>query len=87
MRKHVRRPKRASIREEPEMRDHYDFSDGVRGEYAARYREGTSTVLLDAVLLDADVQKVFPDSRAVNEALRTLIRVTGKKRSRAKASK
>ena len=27
-----------------EMRDHYDFSGGVRGKYAARYGEGANVV-------------------------------------------
>jgi len=30
-----------------EMRPEYDFSGGVRGKYAARYRRGTSVVLLE----------------------------------------
>jgi hypothetical protein len=51
------------------MRDHYDFSKGVRGKYAKRYKEGTNVVLLDP-----DVAKEFPDSTAVNEALRQLLR-------------
>jgi hypothetical protein len=29
------------------MRPEYDFSGGVRGKYATRYREGTSVVLLE----------------------------------------
>jgi hypothetical protein len=70
-----RRTKRATVRESADMRPEYDFSNGRRGEYAARYAEGTN-----AVLLDADVRLVFTDSRAVNEALRTLIRATGKAR-------
>ena len=52
------------------MRAEYDFSAGHRGITAARYREGTNVVLLDP-----DVQAVFPDSMAVNEALRTLTRL------------
>ncbi|MDP2324828.1 MAG: hypothetical protein Q8N51_12460 [Gammaproteobacteria bacterium] len=51
------------------MRDHYDFSKGVRGKYAKRYKEGTNVVLLDP-----DVAREFPDSAAVNEALRQLLR-------------
>lgn len=47
----------------------YDFSEGVRGKYAARHAEGTN-----AVLLEPDVLRFFPDSRSVNEALRLLIR-------------
>jgi hypothetical protein len=53
-----------------EMRPHYDFSKGVRGRYAARYREGTNVVLLDP-----DVAAMFNTSEAVNEALRELARL------------
>jgi hypothetical protein len=56
-----------------EMRDHYDFSGGVRGKYAARYAEGANVVVLAP-----DVADVFPDSIAVNEALRTLLRISAK---------
>ena len=45
------------------MRPEYDFSKGVRGVTAARYREGTNVVVLDPSVMD-----VFPDSDAVNEA-------------------
>ena len=51
----------------------YDFSDGIRGKYAARFREGTNVVVLSP-----DVAEIFPDSEAVNEALRTLVRISGK---------
>jgi hypothetical protein len=51
----------------------YDFSSGVRGKYAARYAEGTNVVVLSP-----DVAEIFPDSQAVNEALRTLVRISGK---------
>jgi hypothetical protein len=51
-----------------EMRREYDFSKGVRGKYAARYREGTNLVLLDP-----DVAETFPDSESVNRALRAII--------------
>lgn len=63
-----------------EMRSHYDFSGGVRGKYAARYAEGTNVIVLAP-----DVAKVFPDSVAVNEALRTLVRMSAKT-VRAKAA-
>ncbi len=55
-----------------ELRSHYDFSSGVRGKYAARYAEGANVVVLAP-----DVAEVFPDSIAVNEALRTLVRISG----------
>jgi hypothetical protein len=51
----------------------YDFSDGVRGKYAARFAEGSNVVVLSP-----DVAEIFPDSEAVNEALRTLVRISGK---------
>ena len=51
----------------------YDFSDGVRGKYAARFATGTNVVVLSP-----DVAEFFPDSEAVNEALRTLVRVSAK---------
>ena len=53
------------------MRAEYDFSKAVRGVTAVRYAEGTNVVLLDP-----DVAEMFPDTRAVNEALRTMVRVT-----------
>lgn len=51
-----------------EMRSEYDFSGGVRGKHAKRYKEGSNIVLIDP-----DVAKVFPDSKSVNEALRALL--------------
>jgi hypothetical protein len=51
----------------------YDFSKGVRGKYAARYAEGTNVIVLTP-----DLAEIFPDSQAVNEALRTLVRISGK---------
>lgn len=59
------------------MRTHYDFSTGVRGKYAARFRTGTNLILLEP-----DVAKAFPDSRAVNRALRTLLDAVPRKRER-----
>ena len=51
-----------------EMLDEYDFSKAVVGKYAKQYAEGTNIVLLEP-----DVAKVFPDSAAVNQALRQII--------------
>ncbi len=50
-----------------EMRDEYDFSSGVRGKYTSRFAQGSNVVVLDP-----DVARVFPDSQAVNRALRVL---------------
>ena len=62
--------KKARSNEEPDddMREEYDFRGGVRGKYAARYREGSTLVLLDP-----DVAEAFPTAALVNEALRGLI--------------
>ena len=56
--------------DEDTMRPEYDFSNAVRGVTAARYAQGTNVVLLDP-----DVAEFFPDTRAVNEALRTFARL------------
>jgi uncharacterized DUF497 family protein len=44
-----------------------DFSKGVRGKHLDRMKQGTNVVLIAPDLLDT-----FPDSEAVNEALRSL---------------
>ncbi len=53
-----------------EMRDEYDFSKGVRGKYASRYRQGSKVVVLDP-----DVAELFPDSESVNKALRAIAEI------------
>ena len=55
--------------QEPEMKAEYDFSQGVRGKYAARFAEGNNVIVLDP-----DVAEVFSDAKAVNDALRLLAR-------------
>jgi hypothetical protein len=62
--------KKTETQPEPEMLDEYDFSRGVRGKYAERYAAGSNVVVLSP-----DVAEVFPDSEAVNEALRALIKI------------
>jgi hypothetical protein len=58
-------------RDKDTMRDEYPESlikSGVRGKYAKRYREGTNVVLIDP-----DLHKLFPNSEAVNRALRDYV--------------
>ena len=57
----------------------FDYTKGVRGKYYKRIQEEGTNV----VLLDRDVQKAFPDSIAVNEALRSILKT---KRSRRPTS-
>ena len=52
-----------------------DFSNGVRGRYAARYAEGNNLVALSP-----EPAEVFRDSAAVNEALCTRVRISGHSR-------
>ncbi len=41
------------------------IKSGERGKYAKRYREGTNIALIEP-----DLHRLFPDSEAVNRALR-----------------
>ncbi len=52
---------------DPALLPAYDFTGGQRGRYAARVAAGTNVVVLDK-----DVHELFPDSAAVNAALRAL---------------
>jgi len=52
-----------------EMKSEYEFANAVRNPYVQKFQE------LNLVSLDEDVKAVFPDSEAVNAALRSLIRV------------
>ena len=65
------------------MRDEYDFTaedfrKAERGKYAARYAEG-----VNIVKIDADLAKIFPNSAAVNQALRALASVIESHRQNA----
>lgn len=56
-----------------ELRPEYDLSElkgRTRGKYVERYKAGTNLVLLEP-----DVAAAFPDAKAVNEALRLLMKV------------
>jgi hypothetical protein len=53
------------------LRDEYPenlIKSGVRGKYTKSYREGTNVVLLDP-----DLHELFPNSEAVNRALRDYV--------------
>lgn len=55
-----------------DLRPEYDFSklgNPVKGKYAQAYKEGSNIILLDD-----DVAKTFRNEKAVNDALRLLIK-------------
>ena len=71
-----------------EMLPEYDFSGGIRGKHYHAYQRGYKVIIhktdgtteerdfalpAGAVVLDPDVRPYFPDSDAVNRALRGLI--------------
>ena len=71
-----------------DMRSEYDFTNGVRGKHYKAFRQGYTvkihqpdgTMIVQhfepdksAVVLEPDVRKFFPNSEAVNAALRSLI--------------
>jgi len=62
-----------------EMRPEYnfDYTKSVRGKYYKRIQEEGTNV----VLLDADVQKAFPNSESVNDALRSILRAKRARRT------
>ena len=76
------------------MRAEYDFAGGVRGKhyramqagYTVTIHKADGTTLVKevkpvegAVILQPDVREYFPDSEAVNKALRCLIPLLPKK--------
>ena len=91
----MKKKTRSTAKSRNEMRAEYDFSGGVRGKhYKSRLRgyvlrirkpDGTTEVReierKGSVVLEPDVQKYFPDSKAVNRALRTVIELFPENRS------
>jgi hypothetical protein len=66
------------VREVATVRAEYDFKGGVRGKYAKRYASGTNVVVLDP-----DVAVAFPTARAVNAALRKVLRAEPSQKRRS----
>jgi hypothetical protein len=65
-----------SVEADPLLPRKLDLSKAVRGKYYDRMREGTNIVLLAPDLMEA-----FPDSDAVNDALRKYQALTAAKRA------
>ena len=81
----------SKIKQKDEMREEYDFSKGVRGKHFEAMRKGYKTIIHKSdgstvvretrpIFLDEDVQKYFPNSESVNQALRGLIALVPEKR-------
>jgi len=73
------KPKDKAASDEMRAEYNFDYAKGVRGKYYKRIQEEGTNV----VLLDADVQKAFPNSEAVNDALRSILRARRARRSPA----
>ncbi|MGD0519311.1 MAG: hypothetical protein ABSA26_17375 [Thermoguttaceae bacterium] len=65
--------KATKTKKAPEMLKEYDFSRGVRGKYYKRFMEGSNVAVIDA-----ELAKIFPDSKSVNQALRSLVNIARK---------
>lgn len=72
------------------MLDEYDFSGkkGIRGKYHKSYKEGHSVRIYDGEKIVSDVffasietyvREYFPDSKSINKALRSLIKLAPRK--------
>lgn len=73
---------------EEEIKAEYDFrgKKGVRGKYYEALQKGHTTIIHKSggstvvketrpIFLDEDLQTIFPNSEAVNRALRELIKI------------
>jgi hypothetical protein len=68
--------RKAARRTADDLRPEYDFAElkgAVRGKYYRRILKEGSNI----VVLDPDVAEVFKDSAAVNDVLRSLLKVAG----------
>ena len=64
------KPKAHYVSEDLRAEYDFDYSKGVRGKYHKRIlKEGANVVVLEP-----DVAKAFPDSAAVNDALRVVLK-------------
>jgi len=94
MKKGLARPSRVAENDMRAEYDFSKMAGGVRGKYYKAFRaghtvrirktDGTTVVRRfipdeGAVTLEPDVRKYFPDSKAVNKALRCLIPLLGKR--------
>jgi len=69
---------KADKNEPYDMEAEYDFSDGVRGEFAKQLADDCKVVVLDP-----DVAELFGDSASVNAALRSLAEIARQQSKKA----
>ncbi len=62
---------------DPDLLEEYDFSKGIRGKYAKKYKKGTNVVIIDP-----EIAEFFPNENSVNDALRSLIPIIKKREKR-----
>jgi hypothetical protein len=89
--------KKAKSKNGDDMRAYYDFSKGKPNPFAKAMQKGHTVKIHhadgsvttqkfgpkdDVILLESDVREYFPDSEAVNKALRSLIELVPQKRKR-----
>lgn len=66
------KPRAKVVRERMRPEYQFDYSTAVRGRYYRRLLQEGANV----IVLDPDVARAFRDSEAVNEALRSLLRMS-----------
>jgi len=62
----------SNSKDDDDLRPEYDLSKlgrGVRAKYLKRYRDSTNVVVIDP-----DLHEAFPSAKAVNDALREVLK-------------
>ena len=72
------KPKARDVADELRPEYNFDYSKAVRGKYYRRLLKEGSNV----VVLEPDVAKAFPNSDAVNDALRSVLKRKSPRTSR-----
>ena len=73
------KPKARDVADELRPEYNFDYSKAVRGKYYRRLLKEGSNV----VVLELDVAKAFPNSDAVNDALRSVLKAKPSRTSRS----
>ena len=76
------KPKARDLADELRPEYNFDYSKAVRGKYYRRLLKEGSNV----VVLEPDVAKAFPNSDAVNDALRSVLKTRQSRTSRSNKS-